>query len=283
MARIAFIGLTDIGKILARKLKGAGHKVQVCPFDGQTLEEPIVRTVAMSEVVISLLPSEDQVRTLYLSEHGLIARISNQPMMIDCSLIAPKTAELIAEAASERHLNWLDAPYLGNVEEAQAGRLNFIVGASRASFALANPLLLCMGRQIFHAGHSGHGQAARICSNVRQAIIMAATAESLALGLQIGLDPFVLASIMQHSAADRLSLCASRTDHEESRMLAPSGLQLGPLLDDLTIAMDCAQVTQAFTPLGAMTRNLYSRHADNQPDCKGMDYSSIHQLFHETE
>jgi hypothetical protein len=46
--------------------------------------------------------------------------------------------------------------------------------------------------------------------------------------------------------------------------------------------MDCAHETQAFTPLGAMTRNLYSRHADNQPDGKGMNYSSIPQLFLET-
>lgn len=281
MARIAFIGLTDIGQILARTLKHSGHKVQVCPFDGQTLDQSTITAVVMAEVVVSLLPDEDLVRRLYLSEHGLIACMSNQAMMIDCSLISPRTAELIADSAAKRNLNWLDAPYMGNVEEAQAGRLSFIVGASRASFALANPLLLCMGRQVFHAGRSGSGQAARICSNVRQAIIMAATAESLALGVKSGLDPLVLASIMQHSAADRLSLCAFKAKCEEPEKTAPNNLQLGPLLDDLTIAMDCAHETQAFTPLGAMTRNLYSRHADNQPDGKGMNYSSIHQLFHE--
>jgi 3-hydroxyisobutyrate dehydrogenase len=281
MARIAFIGLTDIGQILARKLKSSGHKVQVCPFDSQELDQPSIAAIAISEVIVSLLPDEDQVRRLYLSEHGLIARMSNQAMMIDCSLIAPKTAELIADSAAERNLNWLDAPYMGSIEEAQAGRLSFIVGASGASFALANPLLLCMGRQTFHAGRSGSGQAARICSNVRQAIIMAATAESLALGVKSGLDPLVLASIMQHSAADRLSLCAFKAKCEEPEKTAPNGLQVGPLLDDLTIAMDCSHETQAFTPLGAMTRNLYSRHAENQPDIKGVSYSSIHQLFHE--
>jgi 3-hydroxyisobutyrate dehydrogenase len=279
MARIALIGLTDIGQILARKLSSTGHTVQVCPFDGQVLEDVIVGAVALSEVVISLLPSEDHVRALYLSKQGLIARISNAPLIIDCSLISPATAVLAAELARERHLNWLDAPYLGNIEEAQAGRLTFIVGASKAAFSLANPLLQCMGRQIFHAGDSGSGQAARICSNIRQAIIMAATAESLALGVKNGLDPMVLASIMQHSAADRISLSSFTPIRGETDRLQPWGLQVGPLLDDFAIAMNCAQATQAFIPLGAMTRNLYSRHVDNQPSCKKRGYSSIHQLF----
>jgi 3-hydroxyisobutyrate dehydrogenase-like beta-hydroxyacid dehydrogenase len=86
---------------------------------------------------------------------------------------------------------------------------------------------------------------------------------------------------MQHSAADRLSLCAFKARCEVPGKTAQSGLQLGPLLDDLTTAMECAHQTQAFTPLGAMTRNLYTRHAENQPDSKGLGYSSIHHLFHE--
>jgi 3-hydroxyisobutyrate dehydrogenase len=281
MARIAFIGSTEIGTILVRKLKGSGHKVTAFPSNDQTPAPSTIDTIIQSEVVISLLSSEDQVRKLYLSHQGIIACAPQHLMMIDCSLISPKAAELIAATAAERDLIWLDAPYQGDIEEAQAGRLSFLVGASRTSFALANPLLLSMGRQIFHAGVSGSGQAARICSNVRQAIVMAATAESLALGVKSGLDPLVLASIMQHSAGDRLSLSAFKAKREETVKTAASGLLMGPLLNDLEIAMDCAQETQAFTPLGMMTRNLYLRHAYSQPDGNAASYSSIHQLFHE--
>ncbi|ATE78206.1 NAD(P)-binding domain-containing protein [Pseudomonas frederiksbergensis] len=281
MAKIAFIGTTEIGKILARKLQGSGHKVRVFPSDGEVLAASTIKEINRSEVVISVLPSEDQVRKLYLSPQGLITCAPRHLMMIDCSFISPKTAELIAFVAQEHDLRWLDAPYQGNLEEAQTGRLSFLVGASRASFALANPLLLCMGRQIFHAGASGSGQTARICSNVRQAIVMAATAESLALGTRSGLDPLVLASIMQHGAADRVSLSAFKAKREESAVTASTGLLVGPLLDDLAIAMECAQDIQAFTPLGMMTRNLYSRHAGSQPGGDAVSYSSIHQLFHE--
>lgn len=281
MAKIAFIGTTEIGKILVRKLQSSGHKVLVYPLDGQSLTPSTIKEITRSEVVISLLPSEDQVRKLYLSPQGLTTCAPHHLMMIDCSFISPKTAELIAFVAQERDLRWLDAPYQGSLEEAQTGRLSFLVGASRASFALANPLLLCMGRQIFHAGASGSGQTARICSNVRQAIVMAATAESLALGTRSGLDPLVLASIMQHGAVDRLSLSAFNAKREENAATASSGLLVGPLLDDLAIAMECAQDIQAFTPLGMMTRNLYSRHAGSQPGGDGVSYSSIHKLFHE--
>lgn len=281
MAKIAFVGSTEIGEILARKLKSSGHKVMVFPSNEQTPAPSTIDAIIRSEVVISLLSSEDQVRKLYLSQQGVIACAPKHLMMIDCSLISPKAAESIANTASERDLFWLDAPYYGSLEEAQTGRMSFLVGGSRASFALANPLLLSMGRLVFHAGVSGSGQAARICSNVRQAIVMAATAESLALGVKSGLDPLVLASIMQHTAADRLSLSAFQAKREETVKTAASDLLMGPLLNDLEIAMDCAQETQAFTPLGMMTRNLYSRHADSQPDGNAASYSSIHQLFYE--
>ncbi|RON37938.1 hypothetical protein BK664_16135 [Pseudomonas brassicacearum] len=56
MARIAFIGLTDIGQILARKLKSSGHKVQVCPFDSQELDQPSIAAIAICDIrVLSLI------------------------------------------------------------------------------------------------------------------------------------------------------------------------------------------------------------------------------------
>lgn len=281
MAKIAFIGSTEIGVILARKLKGYGHKVLALPSDDQAPAAAIIDAITRSEVVISLLSSEDQVRKLYLSQNGIIACAPRHLLMIDCSLISPKAAELIGITAAESDLKWVDAPYQGGIEEAQTGRLSFLVGASRASFALANPLLLSMGKQVFHAGANGSGQAARICSNVRQAIVMAATAESLALGVKNGLDPLVLATIMQNSAVDRLSLTAFKAKRDETLKTVAGGLLMGPLLNDLDIAMDCAQETQAFTPLGMMARNLYSRQAFSQPDGNAASYTSIHQLFHE--
>lgn len=39
-----------------------------------------------------------------------------------------------------------------------------------------------MGRNIFHAGDHGAGQVAKICNNMLLGILMAGTAEALALG-----------------------------------------------------------------------------------------------------
>lgn len=77
MAKISFIGLVDIGQILDRKLKSSGHKAQVCPFDGHALDPLTITAISLSEVDVSLLPSEDQVRKLDLSDQGLSACISN--------------------------------------------------------------------------------------------------------------------------------------------------------------------------------------------------------------
>src|SRR3546814_15030885 len=77
----------------------------------------------------------------------------------------------------------LDAPVSGGPKGAREGTLSFMVGGDLEAFADAEPVLRAMGHAIFHAGHSGAGQVAKICNNMLAAILMAGTAEALALGV----------------------------------------------------------------------------------------------------
>ncbi|MED5654397.1 NAD-binding protein, partial [Enterobacter hormaechei] len=67
-------------------------------------------------------------------------------------------------------------------------------------FARARPVLENRGRNISHAGDHGAGQVAKICNNMLLGILMAGTAEALALGVKNGLDPAVLSEVMKQSS-----------------------------------------------------------------------------------
>ena len=54
----------------------------------------------------------------------------------------------------------LDAPVSGGVTGAEAGTLTIMCGGSAETFARAKPYLYVMGKNIFHAGGPGAGQAA---------------------------------------------------------------------------------------------------------------------------
>lgn len=75
-----------------------------------------------------------------------------------------------------------------------------MVGGEKASFERAEPVLSSMGKSIFFCGANGNGQVAKICNNMLLAIGMIGTAEAMNLGVKQGMDPELLAKIINVSS-----------------------------------------------------------------------------------
>lgn len=56
-----------------------------------------------------------------------------------------------------------------------------------------------MGKRAIHCGDSGNGLAAKICNNLLLGITMAGTAEAMLLGKSLGIDPRMLANVLNTS------------------------------------------------------------------------------------
>ena len=56
-----------------------------------------------------------------------------------------------------------------------------------------------MGQRIIHCGPSGSGLAAKICNNLVLGVEQIVVAEAMLLGQRLGLDPVVLASVINNS------------------------------------------------------------------------------------
>jgi 3-hydroxyisobutyrate dehydrogenase len=57
-----------------------------------------------------------------------------------------------------------------------------------------------MGKNIVHCGAAGTGQVAKICNNMLLGISMIGVAEAMNLGRALGIDPKVLAGIINTSS-----------------------------------------------------------------------------------
>lgn len=82
---------------------------------------------------------------------------------------------------------------------AKAGTLSFLVGGSEESFTRASPILALMGQRIIHCGPAGSGLAAKICNNLMLGVEQIVVAEAMLLGQRLGLDPAVLAGVINNS------------------------------------------------------------------------------------
>ncbi|XEI31458.1 3-hydroxyisobutyrate dehydrogenase [Aeromonas veronii] len=299
MTRIGFIGLGNMGGPMAANLAKAGHTVQVFDLVAQSVERAIAagciaagdarEAVADCEVVISMLPAGEHVRSLWLGESAgerggqdLLAALPVGALVIDCSTIDVDSARQVGEAARAHGLRFIDAPVSGGVAGAAAGTLTFIVGGDGADFEAASPLLACMGQNLFHAGALGAGQIAKMCNNMLLAIHMAGTAEALALGVKEGLDPAVLSTIMGKSSGNNWSLerynpWPGVMENVPAARNYQGGFMTRLMVKDLGLAMALAEHGHSAVPMGALARNLFNLHAAKGQGSK--DFSSILELY----
>lgn len=292
MSRIAFIGLGNMGAPMALNLVRAGHELVVFDLMPQAIKtltdagahaaDSARAAVAGAEFVISMLPASQHVERLYLGNEGLLSVIQPGTLIIDCSTIAPETARKVAQAAQAAQLAMIDAPVSGGTGGAVAGTLTFIVGGQSADLDKARPLLEKMGKNIFHAGDAGAGQVAKICNNMLLGILMAGTAEALALGAANGLDPVVLSDIISKSsgrnwATELYNPWPGVMENAPASKGYAGGFGVDLMLKDLGLAAESALQSRASTPLGELARNLYSLHSSQGHG--GLDFSSILSLY----
>lgn len=163
-----------------------------------------IRATLASQTVITMLPSSPQVEEVY--RNGIIPALESLPsdqahstLCIDSTTLDVHVARDVAEEVHQLGAVMVDAPVSGGVAGAKAGTLSFLVGGSEAAFKRVSPILQHMGKKIFHCGPNGAGLGAKICNNLVLGVEQIVVAEAMLLGQELGLDPAVLANVINSS------------------------------------------------------------------------------------
>jgi 3-hydroxyisobutyrate dehydrogenase len=277
MAKIAFIGLGNMGLPMARNLAKAGHEMR--GFDvmeaardrakaaGLNVSETIAAAVAGAECAITMLPAGAHVREVLTGESGVLAHLQQNALIIESSTIDIETARTMHEAASAAGFAMIDAPVSGGVGGAEAASLTFMAGGGAAAFGRAKPLLEAMGKTIVHAGEAGCGQAAKLCNNMILGVSMIAVCEAFTLAEKLGLAPDKLFEVSSKSSGQ----CWSLTSYCPEPGVVPAspanrdyqgGFASVLMLKDLTLAAGAAREAGANVQLGEAARALYQKLVD---------------------
>jgi 3-hydroxyisobutyrate dehydrogenase len=291
MARVGFIGVGNMGSLMARNLIKAGHSLKV--FD---LNDEAVNFVVQSgaerassakeasrgvDFVVSMLPVGANVRAVFLDD-GVLAAADPDTVLIDSSTIDVESARAVHAAAAERGYPMLDAPVSGGVAGADAATLTFMCGGDIAVFQKALPLLQKMGKNIVHCGGPGYGQVTKICNNMVAGIITLATAEAFVMGEKLGVSRQTLYDVMSTSSASSFILTkmcpmpGPVPGSASSNGFKP-GFAAKLMLKDLRLSQAAAQMAETPTPLGATATAAFSVHVAN--GFGDLDLSSIVKLI----
>ena len=291
MKKIGFIGLGNMGLPMANNILKAG--IEVNAFDlsekalkkaenlGMSIKQNSESVLEDIDALITMLPNGSSVEKIFLDDN-LLEGINKQTLIIESSTISPEISKKVCKMAKNYGISMLDAPVSGGVKGAELGNLTFMVGGSESDLQKGSSLFKIMGDKIFYAGESGSGQIAKLCNNMLLAVHMCGTAETLALGVNNGLDPVVLSEIKKNSSGGNWSL-EKYNPYPGVMKTAPasedySGGFLNTLmLKDLNLVSELALQSESSTPMGKLALQLYEEMKDQ--GFGTLDFSSIQKKY----
>ena len=291
MKRVGFIGLGNMGLPMASNLLKAG--IEINAFDlstdalrkaedlGMITKTSVIEVLEDIDALITMLPNNVAVENIFLKEN-LLGEINKNVIIIESSTISPQVSKNVSKKAADMDIAMLDAPVSGGVKGAELGTLTFIVGGNDDHLKKATPLFEIMGDKTFYAGRSGSGQIAKLCNNMLLAIHMCGTAETIAMGVNSGLDPTILSEIMKNSSGGNWSLEKYNPFPGVMKEVPASndysgGFLNSLMLKDLNLAEELATQSESNTPLGKLAKEIYEEL--NNQGFENLDFSSVQNNY----
>ena len=205
MAKIGFIGASGLmGHGMAKNLLAKGHGLAITVHRnrervadllaaGATEMPSPAALAAAGDVVFICVTGSPQVEA---SVEAMLAGAKKGLMVVDCSTSEPESTARLRERCAGHGVTFVDAPLSRTPVEAEAGRLNVMVGADTSVFECLEPILKGFAENVFHVGGPGAGHTIKLLNNFIAQAICNATAEAFAVGQRAGVDLKQLVSLI---------------------------------------------------------------------------------------
>ena len=200
MKRIGFVGASGMmGHGMAKNLLAKGHPLVLTVHRNTervadllaagAKQAPNAKALAAaSDIVILCVTGSPQVEQAIGGTDGLLAGAAKGLVVIDCSTSEPDSTARLRALCAERGVTLIDAPLARTPVEAEAGKLNVMVGAEPADHAAIEPVLRCFAENVFHVGAPGAGHTIKLLNNFIAQAMCTSIAEAFAVGQRAGVD-----------------------------------------------------------------------------------------------
>ncbi|MBD1927318.1 NAD(P)-dependent oxidoreductase [Trichocoleus sp. FACHB-90] len=220
--KVGFLGTGLMGQPMVKRLLEA--KISVVAYNrtpsklaplrdaGAKIADSPQEAIRESECVILMLTNATAIYETLLSE------ASRQELkgrtVVQMGTISPSDSKAIASDVVAAGGEYIEAPVLGSIPEAETGKLMVMVGASGEQFQKWLPLLKNFGSEPLHIGEIGAAAAVKLALNQLIASLTSTFALSLGFVQNQGVEVEKFMQILRQSA-----LYAPTFDKKLQRML----------------------------------------------------------------
>jgi 3-hydroxyisobutyrate dehydrogenase-like beta-hydroxyacid dehydrogenase len=247
---VGFLGAGQLGEPMVDRLLGAGHDVVVyarreeirrrIEAKGAAIADSVAELARGSDVLISCLFSDAQLRETGIGPDGFIANAKDGAVFVSHTTGTLSTLELLRDGSAAPPVI-LDAPVSGAADDIAAGTLTVLIGGPSDAVAAVTPILAAYADPVVATGALGSALALKLINN----LLFAANAQLLGaatqLGTQLGVDPSVLLSTLQ--------VCSARS-HAAEQAHRIGGMDRFAELAGLFLRKDVAACREAAAEAG---------------------------------
>ena len=205
---VAVLGIGLMGRAIAGRLMACGHRVVVY---NRTVEKCAPLAALGAEVapspeaairaaqwVLLMLADAAAIHSV-LSGRGVVAALRGR-VVIQMGTIASAESRALGQEIEGAGAEYLEAPVLGSIAEAQDGRLLVMVGGRQELFDRSKELMLCLGAAPELVGPVGHAAALKLALNQLIASHIAAFSLSLGYLCRAGVSVDLFRKVLGQSA-----------------------------------------------------------------------------------
>ncbi|WP_235997120.1 NAD(P)-dependent oxidoreductase [Aestuariimicrobium ganziense] len=216
MTRVGFVGATGLmGHGMARNIVEKGFELAIslrAPNDrvddllaaGTTVVDTAELGRSCDVVVVCVTGADDVAEVV----DALLTDPRENLVIVDSSTSEPSMTAALVRRCETKGVRFVDAPLTMGPAEAEAGRLNVIVGATDELLEEVRPVLETFAARIIHAGPTGSAHAIKLINNFMYQTITSAVAEGLGVGAKVGVN---LAALYEVITAGGMNCPAVRT------------------------------------------------------------------------
>ena len=287
MARIGFIGLGDMGRVIVPRLLEAGHEVtgwnRSQGRDGELvgLGMAVAATPSAAstgaDVVFSIVTDAAAVRSVALGPDGVLAGLGTDSVYADMSTISPVVSREVNAAFAEAGRFMLDAPLSGSPVTVRNGQASVMVGGDNEAYERIRPVLLDIGPKVAYIGASGLAVQTKLSVNLLLMAEVIAFGEAVALAEKGGVDRAAVVDAILNSVA------ASPVLGYRGPFVLEGNMPAKPLADvtlqqkDMTLVLEQGRLLGVPLPMASSANEMMNA-------CRGMgidknDFVVAHEAY----
>lgn len=263
--KVGFVGLGNMGSVMARNLVKAGHTLTVYNQTRSRTEElhslgaTVARTpgeaASGAEALITMVADDRAVEDVIFGQGNVIGSLPAGSVHISMSTMGVALSHRLVAAHREKGQHYLAAPVFGRPEAAAAAKLFIAVAGSADQIARCQSLFDAMGQKTFVVGDEAPAaNLVKVTGNFLITTVIESLGEAFALIRKSGVDPNKFLEVMTGS------LFAAPVYRTYGGMIAadnfePVGFRMPLGLKDNRLVLAAAEEASVPMPMASLIRD----------------------------